>query len=34
MIDATVQYIMGQIDEDGFKQAISNWRAQGGDQIA
>ncbi|EPH96012.1 ABC transporter, solute-binding protein [Enterococcus faecalis 13-SD-W-01] len=33
IVDATVQYIMGQIDEDGFQQAVENWRAQGGDRI-
>lgn len=31
--DATVQYIMGQTDEAGFKKALADWRAQGGDQI-
>ncbi|WPC09609.1 extracellular solute-binding protein [Globicatella sp. PHS-GS-PNBC-21-1553] len=31
--DATVQYIMGEIDKDGFKAAVSQWREQGGDQI-
>ncbi|HFJ7895994.1 TPA: extracellular solute-binding protein [Enterococcus faecium] len=33
VIDATVQYIMGQLDEDGFKKAVEDWKAQGGDRI-
>ncbi|STP29246.1 extracellular solute-binding protein [Enterococcus durans] len=33
VVDATVQYIMGQTDEAGFKKAVADWKAQGGDQI-
>ncbi|MBS4462197.1 MULTISPECIES: extracellular solute-binding protein [unclassified Facklamia] len=31
--DATVQYIMGEIDKDGFQEAVKRWRDQGGTQI-
>ncbi|SEN53407.1 carbohydrate ABC transporter substrate-binding protein, CUT1 family [Amphibacillus marinus] len=31
--DATYQYILGQIDEDGFQAAIDNWKSQGGQNI-
>ncbi|MDX8045180.1 extracellular solute-binding protein [Gracilibacillus sp. S3-1-1] len=31
--DATYNYILGQLDEDGFDQAVENWRSQGGDKI-
>ncbi|KAF1299163.1 sugar ABC transporter substrate-binding protein [Enterococcus sp. JM4C] len=31
--DATVQYMMGQIDEKAFDKAVSDWQAQGGDQM-
>jgi putative aldouronate transport system substrate-binding protein len=31
--DATAQYIMGQIDEDGFDAAVQKWNDQGGKQI-
>ncbi|MBP1967666.1 hypothetical protein [Paenibacillus aceris] len=31
--DARVKYIMGQIDEAGFKKLIGDWQAKGGDQI-
>ncbi|WP_100406290.1 extracellular solute-binding protein [Bacillus solitudinis] len=31
--DATVLYMLGDIDEDGFRDAIANWEQQGGDQI-
>ncbi|MFB5677901.1 extracellular solute-binding protein [Paenibacillus terreus] len=31
--DATIMYIMGQIDENGFKQAVQNWKNAGGSQI-
>ena len=33
MTDATYQYILGQIDEEGFDKEIENWRNQGGDAI-
>lgn len=33
LIDATVKYIMGQIDEDGFDDALQEWRDRGGDKI-
>lgn len=33
VVDATVQYIMGQTDEAGFKKAVQNWNAQGGEKI-
>ncbi len=31
--DATYNYIIGQIDEAGFADAIENWKSQGGDAI-
>ncbi|MBF6979173.1 sugar ABC transporter substrate-binding protein, partial [Aerococcaceae bacterium zg-BR22] len=31
--DATVQYIMGEIDKDGFQAAVKRWKDQGGTQI-
>ncbi|WYP26412.1 extracellular solute-binding protein [Alkalihalobacillus sp. FSL W8-0930] len=31
--DATYQYILGQLDEDGFNKAIDNWKNQGGQTI-
>ncbi|MFM9277788.1 extracellular solute-binding protein [Paenibacillus jiagnxiensis] len=31
--DATIMYIMGQIDENGFKQAVQDWKNAGGSQI-
>lgn len=31
--DATYKYILGKIDLDGFKSAVSNWRKSGGDKI-
>ncbi|MDP4097843.1 hypothetical protein OIN60_13790 [Paenibacillus sp. P96] len=31
--DATFMYIMGQIDENGFKEAVQNWKNAGGNQI-
>lgn len=31
--DATVKYIMGEIDKDGFQAAVTQWREQGGTQI-
>ncbi|WP_274652677.1 extracellular solute-binding protein [Paenibacillus humicola] len=31
--DARIQYIMGQIDEAGWKNALDNWRKSGGDQV-
>ncbi|MDO7905541.1 extracellular solute-binding protein [Paenibacillus sp. JX-17] len=31
--DATFKFIMGEIDEAGFKDAVSSWKKQGGDQI-
>lgn len=30
IIDATYNYILGQIDEAGFEDAIENWKSQGG----
>lgn len=33
MTDATYQYILGQIDEEGFDAAIENWKSQGGEAI-
>lgn len=32
--DAHVKYIMGEIDEDGWREAVQEWRDRGGDQIA
>ncbi|GIQ70539.1 extracellular solute-binding protein [Xylanibacillus composti] len=31
--DATFRYILGDIDRDGFQQAVDNWRSQGGDKM-
>ncbi len=31
--DATYKYILGKIDLDGFKSAVSSWRKAGGDKI-
>ncbi|UOE93054.1 extracellular solute-binding protein [Alkalihalobacillus sp. LMS39] len=31
--DATIQYILGQIDKDGFEKAVENWKSQGGNAI-
>ncbi|WP_199286611.1 extracellular solute-binding protein [Paraliobacillus zengyii] len=31
--DATYQYILGQLDMDGFNDAVENWKSQGGDNI-
>ncbi|WP_202076558.1 extracellular solute-binding protein [Caldalkalibacillus salinus] len=31
--DATYNFIIGQIDKEGFEKAVENWRQQGGDQI-
>lgn len=31
--DATYQYILGQIDEEGFTHAVENWKSQGGEEI-
>ncbi|UJW58837.1 extracellular solute-binding protein [Bacillus sp. A116_S68] len=31
--DATYQYILGQMDEDGFNNTIERWRNEGGDAI-
>ncbi|MDQ8737957.1 hypothetical protein [Paenibacillus sp. LHD-38] len=31
--DATYKYILGQINLDQFKQAVSSWRKAGGDQM-
>ncbi|RUS45022.1 extracellular solute-binding protein [Cohnella sp. AR92] len=31
--DATYRYILGQLDEDGFRKEIAKWRANGGDRI-
>jgi len=32
--DANIKYIMGEIDVDGWKAQIENWRSSGGDQMA
>lgn len=32
--DANIKFIMGQIDEEGWKSEIEKWRSGGGDQIA
>ncbi|THF83544.1 extracellular solute-binding protein [Cohnella fermenti] len=31
--DATYNYILGRLDEDGFRKEIAKWRANGGDKI-
>jgi len=31
--DATYNFILGEIDEDGFDDAIEEWKSQGGDQV-
>lgn len=31
--DATTKYIMGLIDEDGWEEAVEQWRRSGGDQV-
>ncbi|WP_413379335.1 extracellular solute-binding protein [Alkalihalobacillus sp. 1P02AB] len=31
--DATIQFILGQIDEEGFQKAVENWYKSGGNQI-
>lgn len=31
--DATFKFIMGEINEDGFKQAVDNWKKSGGSKI-
>ncbi|WP_309119653.1 extracellular solute-binding protein [Paenibacillus sp.] len=31
--DAAYQYMLGQIDDDGFREAVVEWRAQGGDKM-
>ncbi|WP_159887238.1 extracellular solute-binding protein [Paenibacillus puerhi] len=31
--DATLKFILGQIDEDGFQKHVENWRKQGGDKV-
>ncbi|WP_100406926.1 extracellular solute-binding protein [Bacillus solitudinis] len=33
MVDATYKYILGQIDEEGFEKAITDWKNQGGDKV-
>lgn len=33
IIDATYQYILGQIDKKGFEDAVKKWREQGGDKV-
>ena len=33
IVDATYQYIIGQIDEAGFEAAIQEWREEGGNQV-
>jgi len=32
--DASIKFIMGQLDENGFKKEIQRWRDSGGDKIA
>ncbi|OIJ14668.1 ABC transporter substrate-binding protein [Anaerobacillus alkalilacustris] len=31
--DATIRFILGQIDEAGFEAAVENWKSQGGNKI-
>ncbi|MDX8045179.1 extracellular solute-binding protein [Gracilibacillus sp. S3-1-1] len=31
--DATYNYMLGQLDDEGFDQAVENWRSQGGNKI-
>ncbi|MCT8139605.1 extracellular solute-binding protein [Anaerobacillus sp. CMMVII] len=31
--DATIKFILGQLDEAGFEKAVDNWKSQGGDKI-
>ncbi|WP_100406289.1 extracellular solute-binding protein [Bacillus solitudinis] len=33
IVDATYKYILGQIDKEGFEQAVDNWRKQGGSDV-
>ncbi|WP_462413051.1 extracellular solute-binding protein [Neobacillus sp. Marseille-QA0830] len=33
IIDATIKYIMGELDEKGFDDAVKNWKDSGGDQM-
>ena len=32
--DANIKYIMGQLDEKGWKKEIDRWRTSGGDKMA
>jgi len=32
--DAKVKFVMGKIDENGWKQALAQWRSSGGDKVA
>lgn len=31
--DARIQYIVGELDEEGWKSVIESWRQQGGDKV-
>jgi putative aldouronate transport system substrate-binding protein len=33
ILDATYQYILGQIDKAGFEKAVETWKNQGGNDI-
>ncbi|MBW7454051.1 extracellular solute-binding protein [Paenibacillus sepulcri] len=33
IMDARTKFIIGELDEKGFEQAIANWRKNGGDQV-
>ena len=33
MVDATYNYILGEIDEEGYNQAIENWKNEGGEKV-
>jgi len=32
--DAIAKFVMGEIDEEGWKKEIERWRQEGGDQVA
>jgi len=34
ILDGEIKYIMGKIDDDGWKQTIEAWRKAGGDKLA
>ena len=33
MVDANTKYVLGELDEQGWKDAVAKWRSGGGDQI-